>query len=1110
MKKLVILIISCFSLLISYSEVKAITLEPGQAFSKQSFGYIYSDGIKYGDNTLNMINYQFSSKAFTGSVIGYCMDPNSSGTGALTVKRILGDSSQSDFIASFDYGMLEILKKGYSQYHTSFSFEVNGENITLSGNDLILATNIAVRTYTLGLFSFGKSSAIMSKNLTSAYINEGAHWAALFQNNASNIIGTCKLPEGAKYDYANAFKCFKNHADDQYGTWYNQNINFKYGDKNSKSYKVIYTAQELFRLGLEVANNYAKSDSSVASVKVSEISSTKTKGSEEKIITFNIKGLVDTGKVNQVSISCDDCASKGISLGSIEFLNGNVWQSITPDVDLSKHVDKNGNAQIKIIANKTAELECSPANYKIHYQIIDPNSEYNGAILHNKNKPNSTQRYLVLVKTWNTSDRTFSGSIACDNVACETKITTPVCSDENDGVATITAPKKITKCILGKTDDAGNTYQLSSTNGGVDNSYCEVFCKEDYSSITLNKAVFNVTCGGYFKLKANVKGSKDCYTSSNKTDFSINKEQYLEDIKNVQVNMISVFNEIKMYEAAIAKGYKPSFSSCASCNGGGGSYTNWLLSGNYTGKVITFNNEGIGYTTNQSFPYNFDAYGDSGSCSYVSCGKDGKDSCCSSCSGCKDGIQVNLSGLLSSAKQKLTEYQDKYKDIIRNYNSCTTKWTNDFNFDQTVGFEYDQESYYKLLNESDPSNRLLIKNGSESKNSSIKVCLGSINNEYDCKDGFKIIYSNDSSVDNFYYNSDYKNVFSSNNYVYCTDKSCENINVSVSNASYVKKSVEKEQNYITPTVFYQLYPSGKITTYEHADKGLQASPLFNGLPISPNTVGGGVFKLKISNLGEFYENGDNGRLIDFEGNRETDSVAYKQHENNTVIFNGEYICYYYSPCRPDDCPHCDFGCVGEKCEFELCDNCVIGCINCMFDLNELQLNFKTISTNNINSANREFGYNWNINTKLPALSLLANKATTTIEEINEKNDTIYDDKETDNDTSLAFSIKMTPNVTNYIKSQNETINKENIGGYGNNSLTCYEYNDGTKKYDNLFCYSGFIDDLIKNPGFKDLILTPRRENNINNRKSNPNNNKYWTPWNGYQYEENIIGGPAWK
>ena len=188
----------------------------------------------------------------------------------------------------------------------------------------------------------------------------------------------------------------------------------------------------------------------------------------------------------------------------------------------------------------------------------------------------------------------------------------------------------------------------------------------------------------------------------------------------------------------------------------------------------------------------------------------------------------------------------------------------------------------------------------------------------------------------------------------------------ISDATFIRKTVKKSQDYITPTIFYQIEANGKVTVNSgYTGNALKLDELINALPVSTKTTGGGIFKLMIEDLGEFYDTGEVGRLIDFNGDNESSSVAAAKEEIGT--FDGEYTCHYYSPCRPDDCPDCDFICDEDECYWGdpgTCPDCEFDCPECVFNFDEIQLNFRPISTTDFNSADRKYGYNWDVTTTL--------------------------------------------------------------------------------------------------------------------------------------------------
>ena len=250
----------------------------------------------------------------------------------------------------------------------------------------------------------------------------------------------------------------------------------------------------------------------------------------------------------------------------------------------------------------------------------------------------------------------------------------------------------------------------------------------------------------------------------------------------------------------------------------------------------------------------------------------------------------------------------------------------------------------------------------------------------------------------------------------------------------------------------------------------------------------------------------NGRLIDYNGVNETKSVAYAVGVN---AFDGEYVCYYENTCRPKDCPNCDFVCEGDGCEWKDCPSCNISCVNCIFNLDDLNIIVKTITTTDVNAANRTHGYNWITSSSMEALQLLTKKASMTISEIEEINEMIYDDKTTDGST-LGFSIKLTPEIINKITAYNK--DNEDNGGYINNSLTCYDATIDGETYKNIYCYSELIDKLVTENGDNVTVL-PSRVNDEARRANDTGTSGYWTLWSNYRIDktsESVIGGPSWK
>ena len=85
---------------------------------------------------------------------------------------------------------------------------------------------------------------------------------------------------------------------------------------------------------------------------------------------------------------------------------------------------------------------------------------------------------------------------------------TPRCEDNADAIVKDNDNVKL--CILDYSDQADNTYQMTTDDNVASNDYCKVYCKEDYKiSLPLGRWV---TAGRSFALAMNVNASKTCYT----------------------------------------------------------------------------------------------------------------------------------------------------------------------------------------------------------------------------------------------------------------------------------------------------------------------------------------------------------------------------------------------------------------------------------------------------------------------------------------------------------------------------------------------------------------------------------------------------------------------
>lgn len=1134
-----LLLVSSLSLAFGVKSVSAQTFNDGDAHSLSRGNYITINSLDVGSANYGIYKYTFDN----GKYVGYCEDPQNFSGKNYSVSRELGATTNGKTIQNMDAGLLKIISEGYNQYNTSKTISVvtpesapNAISITLSGDELYAATSIAVRAYSTGLFTTGAKGAKYQSaiDMASAHANLGAQWAALYGEYTDNATyGSCNGDSN----------CYKNKVD---YAWLNKNAMFNYSDPNSASYKIIYMAQQLFKAGVMDASNKATGSLLTTTVNIEFSKKTesisKTDTSEEKYVyaTLKIENLpekLSDGKEGKVELSMPTCT--GCTINSFEAQDGGDYKQVGIGNNIALLLEakdgvRSGEIKLRIKVTQAVQDQenCKDATLKIDYKY-NTNPQLTGATLSDKSNPNS-QRFFVLDKQEGDQTGSAQTKIGCSKAACDTEITEPLC--DGDAIATVKAPDKIKSCVINNVDDADNSYQYTS---GVDNKYCKVYCKEDYAKIQLEPVVKDIKCGSYFKLTSRIEGSKSCYTggetdaSARNGEKSIDKDQYIQDIIDAQVQMIEGLNLYRSAKAALAAEPDWQYSKQTGCNGC--TADSWTTTGSYVGPVVTNIDYEEGLVTSQETTQTF-SYGtkESVSDNTIYDKENKKDVCVSST--CTPGTnKTELLTLITNAmgegKTKMEQGFKAYEAAHTAYNACTTGWQNNFLFEQKIGYYYNENRgndeykspYYDILESAQNKDLYYLEGtGSAAPKPTSKIEIWKKATDDKIETGSD--YTFDLSIENgstgkYNYKSSYGGTFEARKYTVCKDPegSCEIREEQISQAAFVKKYVEKEQDYITPTAFYQIAANGKITVNSgYTGDKVQLEALFNSLPVSTKTVGGGIFKLNIEWLGEFYDK-DNavGRLMDIPGVAWTDrrqgGTTFMDSPKHQDSFTGDYKCYYESPCRPDDCPNCDFVCEGEDCDWIQCPECKIDCTNCIFDLNKLNVNFRTISTTNFNSANRTYGYNWITSSSMQALQLLNKKADATIKEIEEVNESIYDPegKTSDGSSALALSIKLTPQAIRELKNYNEKHSSD--GGYINDSLTCYDAEVNGKTYKNIYCYSEVIDDLVKN--YEVTIPDGKRLDSTTARAASQNQNGYWELWSDkheFIYSESVIGGPSWK
>jgi len=656
--------------------------------------------------------------------------------------------------------------------------------------------------------------------------------------------------------------------------------------------------------------------------------------------------------------------------------------------------------------------------------------------------------------------------------------------------------------IDGVKDQKDNTYTLADMKS---NSYCTVSCKEDYV-MTMPTAKL-VNAGRYFTFKAKVEGTKVCYTNT------IDREKYNKDIIEKQEDMINKYNEYRkwyyLYRGTITPvdgSYTGTSCSCDShgCGPNCGStdyfpqwkatatvpdWTDVVTKPKETGVVtIRQHPQAVEDTNEYQQTTGESTYTCSGGSWSCNCDKNGCDTC--SCSGgtttyytghetvCDESCyRAILKAREEAAKAELIAAQEAYKKVLKEYDECST-WKSEINYDPDVYYDYSEEDYMNMLN-----NHI----GEMEKNVS-----GVSNSDWYCNSKVTTGSGNESkgqlSDQNYeqcnYANNSHKTT--SLNYIYCDPNgTCKITPEDVSDARYKKITSGLTANYKPATLFYNVYPTGEITT----EKGDDNVALENKLPVALNRERG-IYKyqVKIENLGEFYNQAPKDNLGRYVGSStavaDPDVLDYNCSYLVNITKTTGWVCDFDDDCDDD----CIANCIGPNCD-DYCDgtDCIADCIGlgCIYDSGAGSSIFeKVVSLNNL-FPNGTSSYNWDV-TK-------TGKALSTVTEIEEKGNSIYDEEP-------ILSITLTPSSAREIKKYNNSVIDD--GGYSNKTVSC-ENRNGIEE---IVCYSSFIDDLIAGE-FGEVV----NNNSLIAEESYRygDNSSYFSLWPNAYSEEDMIG-PAWK
>ena len=262
----------------------------------------------------------------------------------------------------------------------------------------------------------------------------------------------------------------------------------------------------------------------------------------------------------------------------------------------------------------------------------------------------------------------------------------------------------------------------------------------------------------------------------------------------------------------------------------------------------------------------------------------------------------------------------------------------------------------------------------------------------------------------------------------------------------------------------------------------------------------GVFPFKFTfyDIGQSNSNGSLGRLIDGDSSNTVlvqlsnveEGLKCNDGDVENPSVDGGYVCHYLN-----NCPGCDFTCDDDNnCEFDDCDGgyCILDCPNCIFDGENANFSYRTVSLNNMFPNDREIGYNWS----------QTGKAEATLQEIEEAGESIYEEPQ--------YSYTLSPTNLKNIREYND-----DAGSYTNSHTPESVNGDDVAVYCDTVVVKGKEYSVRCKSRFLDLIDSSGNEYATNVIRPDPDDNNSWTLFSDTQYcpNGNCLSdglGPAWK
>ncbi len=1093
MKKLFIFLISIFCFFVSIETTHAAWLSQ----SKTSVGFsIYYQG--------RYMSYNVWYRYYVDGYNAYCRNPNKPGSaGSVNCYNLTVDSSSDT--SAYNYGILTILNAG-----TGYS-----------GNRDYITKEIALRVYE----SFWPTRSTGCTTINSGY--DTPTWMHLQHQNVANRIannGTVSsLLNQIKYNgtslsssFSGTKSCFSSH-----------NSAGRIGGSDPLSY--AGSATNLVISGLQAALKFQQEG--MASVKLNnpyvQIKAVKKENNQQiytKLVTYTAD-LTKMGSASNVPFrfNCKDCAQRGVNYKitiNNRVVNG---YSNNSKINFKNYVSNEKKVLITIeFTNSTSYKNCQEIHYELEFGSVS-NINTNGKWCELASNPGGRQRFYVLYPANGSVATSDSGTkkegslrlcdptcenlkASCNNnrgpaedcnefnskyrgkcIVCTSSMNNPTCKygetnltikegyEELQDKCANPTKENIKYCVVNNKDKLGNTYQAADIIS-TENKYCSVWCKENYDIKLPGQQ--NVTSGRFFTLSATINGTKTCYTNN------INKEEFDNDLKYASEELKEAYNDWLSSKTA----QNSSLLNAAN---------------NRITQIISQYNACSNWNMEYKFDPKIEFYYQE---KYM------------------DSLKSNVfeaSG--SSTKSDITVQRCERETSDDGYNNCPTGWKNTIPKQNQTIFGCDNiNGTYSCSNRTIQVPQVI--NMKESMN---------VSATYKTPTQFFTIYPNGAIVA-AQYNSNITN----------GSKLDNALPVGVDTArgvyNYVLKIKDLGEYYDT---FGLINPLGRILGTEDnivsdlldTKKNCNVDECLKGsYDIGSRHFDNGLYVCKyIVNVDNCKREKDgycNPNCPD-----DLDCTGTCTKKNNKFYCLGGEECteaQYNAQCCDHCLPTVNYKCMmtvedgkivyydknGQKVANQAlyaascCENghCKGTCKYCLYEDDNLNIDFRQITSEDLNPNDRELGINWSYDTNISKNSGLSLKAYTTTEEITKNGDSVYD-IDFDNVTNyndFAMKVEMDGKMISAIKEYNDN----QLDGYVNNSLSCYDYSKNGVVYEKIYCYSTFIDDLITKFGEgkgKPIQFTIDRPFTEEERK-HTTDTKYWNIWTDFVLTDNTNIGPSWK